>query len=248
MQIQIADRLALGRQMLHAYCLRRNIRFPKGVQRRKATNGQIQSLAEQGLTHRQIAEALGVTESAIERRCRSMGLRTGRTGPRSGAGHPEWGGGRHLDKHGYILIWAPFHPRARTNGCVLEHILLQEVVLGRYLGTEEVVHHKDSHPYHNWPENLAVYASNADHLIDELTGQPKASPRRSIPGAYGCNQRIDRCPGEDETLAQCPAEIRRRLAWYIESHRPTTEHRTLARREFLRTGAWRDAFRPESMA
>jgi hypothetical protein len=243
MRIQIADQLGLQRGALDAYCLRRNIHFPKGRQMLKVSDSQIRSLAEQGLTHRQIAEALGVYESTIEKRCSRMGLRTGRTGPRSGAGHPEWEGGRHFDKHGYILVWAPFHPHARkSSGCVLEHILVRELDLGRYLDPKEVVHHKDNHPYHNWPSNLDSYACNADHLIDELTGQPKSSPRRSIPGAYGCSQKIDRCPSEDETLAQCPSEIRQRLVWYIESHRPTTEHRMLARREFLRSGAWRDPF------
>lgn len=239
---QIAARLQKSYPALISYCQRHGIRFPKTMAR-SFDQREMKRLADEGMTHAQIAERLGVSESAIERGCKRTDLRTGRTGPLSGAGHPDWNGGRRLEKHGYVNIWVPMHPRARSGtGSVAEHILVMEVFLGRFLGEKEVVHHRDDHPRHNWPSNLRHYASNADHLRDELTGRLKSSPRSSIPGAYLSTEKLLLCPSEQETLAQCPEETMVRLAWYIESFRPTIEHRSLSRRELLRQGARRDPF------
>lgn len=46
-----------------------------------------------------------------------------------------------------------------------------EKILGRYLHPLEVVHHKNNKKADNRPKNLKLYASNADHLRDELTGK-----------------------------------------------------------------------------
>lgn len=200
---------------------------------------QVQSLLDQGMTQLQVATQLGVSLNTIERRVRSWGLQTARTGPRLAQGHKFcWEDGRTLDKHGYVEVYAPMHPHARArSGKVFEHRLLMEVVLGRYLQPKEVVHHLDDHPRHNFPENLSVYATNADHLRAELTGRKKASPRSSTPGAYGCNQSAGRCPSADETLARTPLETRLQLERHIEIHRPTKEQQTMTFRSILRLGA-----------
>ena len=232
---------------------------PRGIQNRKqesrlGLDPSIQALVAEGLTHRQIAERLGVHETTIERRCKWLGLQSGRRGPRFGPGHPEWRGGRKLDKYGYIEIWAPLHPRASCTGYVGEHTLVMELHLNRPLLPKEVIHHLDNCPYHNWPENMEVFSSNADHLRHELTGRSQSklvkgtvtTPRIAIPGAYRCNQTLARCPNESETLAQCPLEINQRLSFYIESFRPTIEHRNLPLRLIRGTGAWRNPFQLES--
>lgn len=229
---------------------------PRGIQNRKqesklGLDPRIYVLVAEGLTHRQIAERLGVHETTIERRCKFLGLRSGRTGPRFGPGHPEWKGGRKLDKHGYIVIWAPLHPRSSYTGYAGEHVLIMELHLGRLLLPTEVVHHKDNWPYHNWPENMEVFSSNAAHLHHELTGRSRpnnssTTPRKLIPGAYKCNQTLDHCPDESETLAQCPLEIIQRLSFYIESFRPTIEHRMFPLKAIRGTGAWRNPFQSES--
>jgi hypothetical protein len=241
---QMAERLDLSERALRAYLDRRGIQslHHKGKDY-LVDPGALAELLKTGATQDEAATHFGVNRTTIERAARRKGL-TGhaRTGPRSGTDHPEWKGGRRLDKHGYIVVWAPLHPHARKAGGVFEHRLMTEVVLGRYLTPDEVVDHLDDHPYHNWPGNLALHDSNADHLIAELTGREKATPRRSIPGAYRCTQPLDHCPSEDETLALCPSQTRAALAYFVESHRPTTEHRSLARRQFLRSGARRDPF------
>lgn len=208
----------------------------------------LSDMLDRGYPQWRIAKALAVSEQTISRRVRQWGLQTCRTGPRQGAGHPEWRGGRTLNRLGYVQVWCPLHPAAvRPIGRVLEHRLLMEVMLGRYLTRREVVDHMDSTPYHNWPPNLRLFACNADHLRAELTRERwRNSPRRAIPGAHPCSQRLDRCPDESETLAQVPSEIRHRLDWYIASHRPTNAHQSLPRRSILRTGAWRDPFQPAS--
>lgn len=90
----------------------------------------------------------------------------------------QWKGGRHVDKDGYVLLYAPDHPLPRRNEVyVLEHRLVMENHLGRYLTTKEVVHHKDKNKLNNQIENLELFGCNADHLRKELSGHcPKWTP------------------------------------------------------------------------
>ncbi len=63
---------------------------------------------------------------------------------------------------GYIYILSPGHPNAgfrngtRGSGYVAEHRLVMEKVLGRYLKSNELVHHKNGVKDDNRPENLAI--------------------------------------------------------------------------------------------
>jgi len=208
----------------------------------------IVALLEQGMTRKAIAAHFAVHKTTVDSWCQKHQVSTGRTGPRAGSGHRDWNGGRVLDKHGYVLVWAPFHPHARQIGYVAEHRLLAETLLFRYLQPQEVVDHVDEWPYHNWPDNLRLFPSNADHLGWTTGNRARPSPRVSIPGAYRSPQKLLRCPDESDTLAQCPEEIRQRLAWYIDSHRPRIAHRNLSRRAILRAGAWRNPFPAGSRA
>ena len=68
---------------------------------------------------------------------------------------PTWRGGRKVRKDGYILLYAPEHPY-NNDGYVLEHRLIMERTLKRYLTPEEVVHHIDGNPLNNSPKNRSV--------------------------------------------------------------------------------------------
>lgn len=72
---------------------------------------------------------------------------------------PNWKGGRTKHSSGYIQVHAPDHPRARGKRTpyVLEHILVMETVLGRYLEPDERVHHKNGRRDDNEPENLELW-------------------------------------------------------------------------------------------
>lgn len=246
---QIADRLGLSKPMVSAYCLRRRLKGPHGRGKRPTIDrAAVRAMIAEGLTQHAIAARLRCGRSAVERICRALRLQTARTGPRSGSGHPAWKNGRTLDKHGYVQVYAPLHPRANSSGRVFEHRLVMEVVTGRYLTPAEVVDHRDDHPRHNAPDNLRLFATNADHLRATLTGREKATPRQLIPGAYGCNQTIARCPDAHETLAGCPPETRAALDAHIARHRPTPGQHHLSLSALRRLAAARSASQGTSTA
>ena len=57
---------------------------------------------------------------------------------------------------GYTTIRFVDHPRSTKDGYVLEHILVMEAVLGRWLREDECVHHINGKRDDNRKENLAV--------------------------------------------------------------------------------------------
>lgn len=74
----------------------------------------------------------------------------------SGEKNPKWGGGLHIDKDGYKLVYCPKHPN-RVLGCYIrEHRLIMEKHLGRFLNRGEIVHHKNGNKQDNRIENLEL--------------------------------------------------------------------------------------------
>ena len=65
-------------------------------------------------------------------------------------------GGRISHGDGYIKLLCPEHPRANVYGYVLEHIIIAETKIGRYLKADEVVHHINGVKNDNRPDNLLV--------------------------------------------------------------------------------------------
>ena len=74
-----------------------------------------------------------------------------------------WKGGVKHRKDGYIAIWMPKHPFANDDGYVMEHRLVMEKHIGRYLTKEEVVHHKNGIRDDNRIENLELFANGGEH-------------------------------------------------------------------------------------
>lgn len=78
-----------------------------------------------------------------------------------GSSSPSWKGGKiHLRSSGYVYATCSTHPRATSNGYVLEHILVMEKSLGRYLLPKETVHHKNGQKNDNRIENLELWSGN----------------------------------------------------------------------------------------
>ena len=80
-----------------------------------------------------------------------------------GKNHPNWNGGIAKHPDGYISIWKPEHPFSTLAGYVLEHRLVAEKELGRYLKPAEEGHHRNGNRADNNWDNLFVFESKSDH-------------------------------------------------------------------------------------
>jgi len=78
----------------------------------------------------------------------------------TGENHPNWKGGRRKDKRGYAYILKPSHPFSMYGGYILEHRLIMEQMLGRYLTSKEFVHHMNGIKDDNRRENLKLIVSH----------------------------------------------------------------------------------------
>jgi len=85
----------------------------------------------------------------------------------------HWNGGKSITVAGYVLVWQPNHPKCIGNkrNYIFEHQLVMEKFLGRYLKSEERIHHKDHDRQNNKIENLQL-TNNVDH---GKLHQPKGS-------------------------------------------------------------------------
>lgn len=81
--------------------------------------------------------------------------------------HPNYKGGIKIMTGRYLGILRPHHKFAYKSGYVLLHRYIMELMLGRYLTKEEVVHHIDGNPKNNEESNLMLFASNSEHTIFE---------------------------------------------------------------------------------
>lgn len=82
-----------------------------------------------------------------------------------GAEHGLWKGGRTVAAGGYIAIKQRGHPRASNSGYVLEHILVVEKALGRYVPAGADIHHVDENPGNNAGSNLVLCPDSAYHKL-----------------------------------------------------------------------------------
>ena len=83
-----------------------------------------------------------------------------------GKNHSTWKGGRNKNHDGYILIYKPEHPMVNKNRpYIMEHRLIMEKHLGRYLAREEVVHHINEIVDDNRLENLKLFKNESEHRI-----------------------------------------------------------------------------------
>lgn len=137
---------------------------------------KVKTLYESGETQKEIANAMGVGIRSVRSSLRRSGTSTEGRKALPMEKNPAWKGGRRVNDDGYVEIRMPEHPYAR-HGYVLEHRLLMENKLGRYLLPTEVVHHRNKDKSDNRLRNLRLYRTNAEHLKDELTGhRPKWTP------------------------------------------------------------------------
>lgn len=111
---------------------------------------------KRGESQQQIADDYGVSQSVISRVLRRSGIETRRVPSR----HASWKGGRSLNADGYMLVLVrpddPFAEMRNAAGYVLEHRLVMARKLGRPLGKDETVHHKNGNRADNRVTNLEL--------------------------------------------------------------------------------------------
>jgi len=65
--------------------------------------------------------------------------------------------------NGYLAILLPEHPFANKRGYIYEHRIIMEKRIGRYLTTQEVVHHINFNKKDNSDENLMLFSTDEEH-------------------------------------------------------------------------------------
>lgn len=148
---------------------------------------RVASLADGKLTSAEIASQLGLQPRHVRKILLRLDLPRLGEGGRKGAANHQFRTGRRIALSGYVQITAPegYAGRVKTRpgrpggGIVWEHRYVLEQKLGRLLLPSEIVDHIDGLTLHNHPDNLRVFASNAEHLRTTLAGKV---PRWSAEG------------------------------------------------------------------
>ena len=83
---------------------------------------------------------------------------------KKGNKNPMWKGGKRKTSQGYIGILKPTHPFCDDMGYVLEHRLIMEKQIGRYLHPTEHIHHINGKRNDNRLKNLKLFNDNSEHM------------------------------------------------------------------------------------
>ena len=128
----------------------------------------------------QISKIVGFSSRYVRKVATRLSLDRLHCGAQPGKENHQFVYGRRIDHDGYARVTAPTnHPYAlhrpnRPGGhVILEHRLVKELEIGRYLLPLEIVDHKDGLTLHNAPSNLRLFSSNGEHLNATLTERPK---------------------------------------------------------------------------
>lgn len=122
---------------------------------------ELRKLYEQAGSCSELARWLDIPQPTLRYRLVKAGinLRAGYRSPKKvrhyGPDHYNWKGGTYLHTSGYIMEYAPDHPYV-NDGYVMQHRLVIERSLGRYLLPTELVHHINEDKQDNRLENLEI--------------------------------------------------------------------------------------------
>ncbi len=149
-------------------------------------NLSVERIAEmyrnQKLSTGEIADILNCSRRTIRLRLLSVGIkarplkkafalskkRSAHFETHRGELHHSWKGGVKMSQ-GYRRIYSPDHPAAKSNGgYIMEHRLVMEKHLGRFLKSNEDVHHKNEIKTDNRIKNLKL-TTRSKHMKHHAT-------------------------------------------------------------------------------
>lgn len=165
-----------------------------GISRRKRTSRHAKlndkdwlrkAYVEDGRSISSLAREAGCTVGPVRDALHALGIETRgskaayeiSTQKRLGSTAGNWQGGRRILRTGYVYIYAPDHPYATKSGYVMEHRLVMEKRLGRYLEPHELVHHINGLKGDNRDENLQL-TENGTHISDHFKSGHEANVLR----------------------------------------------------------------------
>jgi DNA-binding CsgD family transcriptional regulator len=138
---------------IHRFGLHRERRFRNDTELRRL-------YLEEKMSAQEVANILGASNRTLGRHLREMGIaRTYDEATKNRMQRRQ----KQITRRGYIMVFAPNHPRAHESGYVREHTLVAEETLHRPIKDGEVIHHIDFVRGNNAPSNLYVYSSHAEH-------------------------------------------------------------------------------------
>ncbi len=114
---------------------------------------------EKKMSVSEIADECGVAVTTVSRWAARFNIRKIKpySGSKKGSQNPYWNGGRYKDSaSGHIWVYNPDHPSCTKKGYVLEHRIMVEKYIGRYLRPNEIVHHKNKIKSDNRISNLEI--------------------------------------------------------------------------------------------
>ena len=150
----------------------------------------IRKLCDGVRSSKEIAALAGCSAKYVQKQMVKLDLPRRRRGGATGEDNPAWISGRLIDLDGYALVPAvEGHPHARMlpgkrSGRILEHRLVMEKEIGRYLEPQEVVDHIDGLHLHNDPSNLRLFPNNQAHLRETIS---ESLPEWSAAGLASMN-------------------------------------------------------------
>jgi len=90
-----------------------------------------------------------------------------------------WKGGKYINKLGYVVVHILNHPYSWKNR-ILEHRLIMEKYLGRYLKPKEIIHHINGIRNDNRLENLEITNLKDHHNIHYIGTKLSSNTKNKI--------------------------------------------------------------------